>query len=230
MPTDIRPTDPPRAARAVVEQLARQRALPLFTCGDAATGMKVLEALHAGGMRVIEFTNRSAAALDVFRTLVADAAERLPDMVLGAGTIIERGQAEAFHAAGARFIVAPNLDDEVGRYCAEQNLPWCPGTGTVTEMIRAHRLGAAVIKVFPADALGGPAFIKGVRGPCPWLQLMPSGGVTLDEANLRAWFAAGVHCVGMGSHLVDAATLNEGRFADLADRTRRLVTILAEIG
>jgi len=86
-----------------------------------------------------------------------------------------------------------------------------------------------VIKVFPADTLGGPAFIKGVRGPCSWLKLMPSGGVTLDEANLKAWFAAGVHCVGMGSHLVDAKTLAEGRFADLADRARRLTSILATV-
>jgi 2-dehydro-3-deoxyphosphogluconate aldolase/(4S)-4-hydroxy-2-oxoglutarate aldolase len=97
-------------------------------------------------------------------------------------------------------------------------------------MIRAHRLGAALIKVFPADALGGPAFVKGVRGPCPWLKLMPSGGVTLDADNLRAWFAAGVHCVGMGSHLVDAATLADRRFADLEHRTRRLVATLADIG
>ena len=216
-------------ADQVTEALRRQRALPLFTCSDAATGMRVLEALHAGGLRVVEFTNRTAAALDVFRDLVAEAAARLPDMTLGAGTIIDRSQAEAFAAAGARFIVAPNLDDEVGRFCGERGLPWCPGTGTVTEMIRAHRLGAAVIKVFPADALGGPAFVKGVRGPCGWLKLMPSGGVTLDEANLRAWFAAGVFCVGMGSHLVDAATLAEGRFADLTDRARRLVAILEGI-
>jgi 2-dehydro-3-deoxyphosphogluconate aldolase/(4S)-4-hydroxy-2-oxoglutarate aldolase len=96
-------------------------------------------------------------------------------------------------------------------------------------MIRAHRLGATVIKVFPADTLGGPAFIKGVRGPCGWLKLMPSGGVTLDEANLRAWFAAGVHCVGMGSHLVDAATLAERRFGELTDRTRRLVDLLGKV-
>ncbi len=213
----------------LIDLLATQKALPLFNCGDAATGMMVLDALHAGGMRVVEFTNRSAGALDVFRTLVAEAAVRLPEMVLGAGTIIERSQAEAFHAAGARFIVAPNLDDDVGRYCAEHGLPWCPGTGTVTEMIRAHRLGAAVIKVFPADALGGPAFIKGVRGPCGWLKLMPSGGVTLDEANLKAWFAAGVFCVGMGSHLVDAQTLKAGRFDELADRTRRLVAMLVGV-
>lgn len=212
----------------IIDQLSAQRALPLFTCGDAATGMRVLEALRAGGIRIVEFTNRSAGALEVFGSLVEQAASRLPDMVLGAGTIIDRRQAEAFHGAGASFIVAPNLDPEVGRYCADHGLPWCPGTGTVTEMIQAHRLGAAVIKVFPADALGGPAFIKGVRGPCGWLRLMPSGGVTLDEANLKAWFAAGVFCVGMGSHLVDAEILEMGRFAELTDRTRRLVTILAE--
>jgi 2-dehydro-3-deoxyphosphogluconate aldolase/(4S)-4-hydroxy-2-oxoglutarate aldolase len=180
-------------------------------------------------MRVVEFTNRSAGALDVFRSLVAEAAVRFPEMVLGAGTIIERSQAEAFHAAGARFIVAPNLDEEVGRYCGKHGLPWCPGTGTVTEMVHAHRLGAAVIKVFPADALGGPAFIKGVRGPCGWLQLMPSGGVTLEEANLKAWFAAGVVCVGIGSQLVDAETLKSGKFTDLADRTRRLAAVLETV-
>jgi len=210
-----------------MDLLARQKALPLFHCGDADTGMKVLAALYAGGMRVVEFTNRSAGALDVFRTLVTEAKTQLPDMVLGAGTILERSQAAAFHAAGAQFIVAPNLDEDVGRYCAAFGLPWCPGTGTLTEMIRAHRLGAAVIKVFPADALGGPAFIKGVRGPCAWLRLMPSGGVTLDEANLRAWFAAGVFCVGMGSHLVDGETLKSGRFDALAERTRRLIAILS---
>jgi 2-dehydro-3-deoxyphosphogluconate aldolase/(4S)-4-hydroxy-2-oxoglutarate aldolase len=213
----------------ISQALARQRALPLFNCGDADTGMQVLESLHAGGIRFVEFTNRSAGALDVFRTLVKEAAAKLPDMVLGAGTIIDAAQAKAFHEAGAAFLVAPNLDEEVGGYCSQHGLFWCPGTGTVTEMIRAHRLGASVIKVFPADTLGGPAFIKGVRGPCAWLKLMPSGGVTLDEANLKAWFAAGVHCVGMGSHLVDAKTLADGNFADLAERARRLTAILATV-
>ena len=213
----------------IAQALAAQRALPLFNCSDAAIGMQVLEALHAGGIRLVEFTNRAAGALYVFRTLVKDAATKLPDMVLGAGTIIDVTQARDFHAAGAAFLVAPNLDEDVGAYCSEHGLFWCPGTGTVTEMIRAHRLGAAVIKVFPADALGGPAFIKGVRGPCAWLKLMPSGGVTLDEANLNAWFAAGVHCVGIGSHLDDAKTLTDGHFAELAERTRRLTAMLATV-
>lgn len=216
-------------ASSITAALGLQKALPLFTTADVATGLRVLAALHAGGIRIVEFTNRTPAALDVFRELVAAAAEQLPDMTLGAGTIIDCSQAEAFHDAGAKFIVAPNLDDDVGRVCGERGVPWCPGTGTVSEMIRAHKQGAAVIKVFPADALGGPAFVKGVRGPCPWLTLMPSGGVTLDEANLKAWFASGVHCVGMGSHLVDAATLAAGRFDELTDRTRRLVALLATV-
>jgi len=217
------------AEPTITTDLAAQKVLPLFTCGDAAVGLQVLAALHAGGIDIVEFTNRTRAAVEVFRELAAAAAEQLPAMTLGAGTIINREQAEAFHTAGAKFIVAPNLDDDVGRVCAERGLPWCPGTGTVSEIIRAHQLGAALIKVFPADALGGPTFVKAVRGPCPWLKLMPSGGVTTDEANLRAWFAAGVHCVGIGSALIDRETLAAGRYTNLADRTRRLVSLLAEV-
>lgn len=220
-------TDTSRSSLAAA--LATQRVLPLFTCTDPAAGMRVLEALHSGGLRIVEFTNRSAAARDVFAALVAAARTRLPDLVLGVGTIIDRDQAASFHEAGAAFIVAPHTDEAVGGFCRERDLLWCPGAGTVTEMVRAHHLGAAVIKVFPADTLGGPAFIRAVRGPCPWLSLMPSGGVKLDETNLAEWFAAGVHCVGMGSNLVDAATVAAGRFDEIAARARRLVETLARI-
>lgn len=88
--------------------------------------------------------------------------------------------------------------------------------------MRARRLGAAVIKVFPADALGGPAFIRAVCGPCPELRLMTPGGVTLDAANLEAWFEAGVFCAGIGSSLIDARAIADGRFAELAERVQRL--------
>jgi 2-dehydro-3-deoxyphosphogluconate aldolase/(4S)-4-hydroxy-2-oxoglutarate aldolase len=209
--------------------LRGQRALPLFTCGDPAAGVRVLEALHAAGFWIVEFTNRAPGNVDVFRTLVAEAGRRLPGLVLGAGTILDVAQAEAFQAAGAAFIVAPHLDEDVGRWCAARDVPWCPGTGTVTEMMRAHRLGAAIIKVFPADALGGPAFLKAIRGPLPWLPLMPSGGVSLDPGNLRDWFAAGAHCVGIGSQFVDAATIAAGRFDEITARGRRLAADLAAI-
>lgn len=209
--------------------LARQRALPLFTCGDVDTAMEVLQSLHAAGIRFVEFTNRSAAALDVFRGMLSAAAARLPDMVLGAGTILDDRQARDFHEAGAAFLVAPNLDEGVGAYCVRHELFWCPGAGSVTEIVRARRLGASLVKVFPADTLGGPAFVKAVRGPCPDIPLMPSGGVTLDEANLEGWFAAGVHCVGIGSQLVDAKSLAAGDFGSLVERTRRLTAFLATL-
>jgi 2-dehydro-3-deoxyphosphogluconate aldolase/(4S)-4-hydroxy-2-oxoglutarate aldolase len=210
----------------IVARLAAQRALPLFTCGDAEAGMKVLGALDGAGLRIVEFTNRTPAALDVFAEMVSRAAVVHPGMILGAGTILDVAQAKAFHAAGAAFLVAPHLDDEVGKWCAGRDLAWCPGTGTVTEMIRADRLGAAVIKVFPADALGGPAFLKAVRGPCPHLRLMPSSGVSTELTNLAGWFAAGAHCVGIGSQLIDPKEVTAGRFDDLAARARALVTAL----
>ena len=200
----------------IVARLAAQRALPLFTCSDAEAGMKVLGALDAAGLRIVEFTNRTPAALDVFAEMVSRAAVVHPGMILGAGTILDV----------AAFLVAPHLDEEVGKWCAGRDLAWCPGTGTVTEMIRADRLGAAVIKVFPADALGGPAFLKAVRGPCPHLRLMPSSGVSTDPGNLAGWFAAGAHCVGIGSQLIDPKEVTAGRFDDLAARARGLVTAL----
>jgi len=210
----------------IVARLAAQRALPLFTCSDAEAGMKVLGALDGAGLRIVEFTNRTPAALDVFAEMVSRAAVVHPGMILGAGTILDVAQAKAFHAAGAAFLVAPHLDEEVGKWCAGRDLAWCPGTGTVTEMIRADRLGAAVIKVFPADALGGPAFLKAVRGPCPHLRLMPSSGVSTELKNLAGWFAAGAHCVGIGSQLIDPKDVAAGRFDDLAARARALVTAL----
>jgi len=210
----------------IVARLAAQRALPLFTGTDAGAGMKVLGALDGAGLRIVEFTNRSAEALDVFAELVRRAATAFPAMILGAGTILDVAQAKAFHAAGAAFLVAPHLDEEVGKWCAGRDLAWCPGTGTVTEMIRADRLGAAVIKVFPADALGGPAFLKAVRGPCPHLRLMPSSGVSTAPENLAGWFAAGAHCVGIGSQLIDPKEVVAGRFDDLAARARALVAAL----
>ena len=210
----------------IVARLAAQRVLPLFTGTDAGAGMKVLGALDGAGLRIVEFTNRSAEALDVFAEMVRRAATAFPAMILGAGTILDVAQAKAFHAAGAAFLVAPHLDEEVGKWCAGRDLAWCPGTGTVTEMIRADRLGATVIKVFPADALGGPAFLKAVRGPCPHLRLMPSSGVSTAPENLAGWFAAGAHCVGIGSQLIDPKEVVAGRFDDLAARARALVAAL----
>lgn len=210
----------------VVARLGTQRVLPLFTCTSPDAGMEVVRALHGAGLHLVEFTNRSAAALEVFAAMAARAKAELPDVVLGAGTILDATQAAAFHRAGAEFLVAPHLDEGTGAYCAEHDLAWCPGTGTVTEMLHAWRLGAAVDKVFPADALGGPAFLSAVRGPCPFLKLMPSGGVTAEPANLAGWLGAGAWCVGIGTKLVCPKEVAAGDFASIAARARTMVAAL----
>lgn len=210
----------------IVERMGRQRLLPLFTCTDVDAGMGVLAALVDAGLGVVEFTNRSAEAPAVFAALARRAAAELPGLLLGAGTILDAAQAEQFHRAGAAFVVAPHLDEGTGRYCAAHDLAWCPGTGTVTEMMRAWRDGAAVIKVFPADALGGPAFLRAVRGPCPFLRLMPSGGVTAAPENVSGWLSAGAWCVGIGSQLVRPDELAAGAFAAIGARARSMVAAL----
>ena len=210
----------------VVARLGEQRVLPLFTCASVDDGMKVVAALHGAGLRAIEFTNRRPEALDVFAAMARRAVVDFPDLLLGAGTILDAAQAEAFHAAGASFLVAPHLDEETGAYCASRGLAWCPGTGTVTEMVRAWRLGAAAAKVFPADALGGPKFLEAVRGPCPFLRLMPSGGVTAEPTNLAGWFAAGAWCVGIGTKLVCPKEIAAGAFDAIGAKARALVAAL----
>lgn len=210
----------------VIARLGEQRVLPLFNCGSADDGMKVLAALHGAGLRAVEFTNRRPEALEVFAAMARRVASDFPDLLLGAGTILDAAQAEAFHAAGASFVVAPHLDEETGAFCAAHDLAWCPGTGTVTEMMRGWRLGAAAVKVFPADALGGPGFLQAVRGPCPFLRLMPSGGVTAEPANLAGWFAAGAWCVGIGTKLVCPKEIAAGAFDAIGAKARALVADL----
>lgn len=210
----------------VIARLGEQRVLPLFTCGSADAGMRVVAALHDAGLGAVEFTNRRPDALEVFAEMARRAASEFPDLLLGAGTILDAAQAEAFHAAGATFVVAPHLDEATGAFCAARDLAWCPGTGTVTEMMRAWRLGAAAEKVFPADALGGPDFLKAVRAPCPFLRLMPSGGVTAEPANLAAWFEAGAWCVGIGTKLVCPKEVAAGAFDAIRAKARALVAAL----
>jgi len=210
------------------EVVGRNRALPLFTTGRVDVGRRILSLLHAAGFSVVEYTNRPPGSVAVFAELVKAAAD-LEGLLLGAGTVVDLAQAEAYHAAGAHFIVSPVLDEAVGQWCGQRGLPWCPGTATPTEMVRAERLGAAVLKVFPADALGGASYLRAVRGPLPFLRLMPSGGVTLDEPCLAAYFAAGAHCVGIGSHLIDPRLAEAGRFDELARRADALATTLRGI-
>ena len=215
-----------RLSKEEIFQLAAsQGLLPPFNHADETIAKNILNAIYAGGLRIIEFTNRSENALAVFKSLVKHAEKNLPGLVLGIGTIMNAKQAKQFYKAGAQFIVAPVLTKEVGEYCAKNEIFWCPGAATPTEIIQATEWGADLVKIFPAETLG-PAFVKALRGPCPWVKVMPSGGVTLDEDNIRQWFAAGVVCVAIGSQLFSKEIMQDGNYTLLTERVKWLLSTI----
>ena len=146
----------------ILQIASAQGLLSPFNHPDEKKAIEILDTIYAGGLRIIEFTNRSHNALDVFSALIKHAKKNLPDLVIGIGTIMNEKQAKQFHKAGARFIVAPTLNIEVGSYCAKHNLFWCPGAGTATEIVQGHELGATLVKIFPAEILG-PPFVKAIK-------------------------------------------------------------------
>ena len=175
--------------------------VPVFYHHDVTVCKAILKSVYDGGVRIFEFTNRGDGAHHVFEELVAFAKEALPELILGIGSVIDAGTASLYIQSGANFIVAPIVNPEVATTCNRRKIPWMPGCGSLTEISLAESLGADIVKIFPAQQVGGPEFIKAVKGPCPWSNIMPTGGVQPEDSNLKEWFSAGAHCVGLGSQL-----------------------------
>lgn len=176
--------------------------VPVFYHKDIQVCKDVLKACYEGGARVFEFTNRGDFAHEVFGELVKWAAKDLPEMILGAGTVIDPATAALYIQLGANFIVSPSLNSEVAKICNRRKIAYCPGCGSATEISQAEEYGVEIVKIFPGMQVGGPEFVKAVLGPMPWSNIMPTGGVEPEADNLKKWFDAGVACVGMGSRLM----------------------------
>ena len=185
---------------------------------DAARVAAVLEALANGGVKVLEITMTVPRAVDVIRSIAATIGD---DIVLGAGTVLDGETAGLVIDAGARFVVAPTFDPETIRVCHARDVPAMPGCFTPTEMLRAWQIGADIIKVFPATTLG-PGYLKDVRAPLPQLRLMPTGGVTIENAG--DWIRAGAVAVGIGSALVDSKAVAAGDYRRIEDAARLLIS------
>lgn len=177
--------------------------VPVFYHKDIEVSKKVLKACYEGGVRAFEFTNRGDFAHEVFRYLVKYATAECPDMIMGIGSIVDAPTASLYIQMGANFIVGPLFNPEVAKVANRRLIPYAPGCGSVTEVGYAQEMGCDICKVFPGDVLGA-GFVKGLKAPMPWSNLMVTGGVKPEEANLKAWFDAGVTCVGMGSNLFPA--------------------------
>ena len=185
--------------------------VPLFYHPDVALGKKVLKACYDGGARLMEFTARGDFAFEVFSELNKYALKELPEMIMRVGSITDAGAASMFLQMGANFLVTPSLREDIAVVCNRRKVLWSPGCGSLTEINRAEELGCEIIKLFPGSTYG-PGFVKAIKGPQPWTSIMPTGGVSTEEENLRAWFEAGVTCVGMGSKLISKDILSKKDF------------------
>lgn len=176
--------------------------VPVFYYADAETAKQVVKACYEGGARVFEFTNRGDFAHEIFAELVKYANAELPGMILGVGSVVEEATTALYLQLGANFIVSPILNEKMAKICNRRKVSWMPGCGSLSEISFAEELGAEIVKIFPATQVGGPDFIKAIKGPMKFTNIMPTGGVKPTEENLKEWFQAGAYCVGMGSQLM----------------------------
>ena len=196
--------------------------VPLFYFSDWKKAVKAIKAVWNGGCRIIEFTNRGGMALEVFKRILKVKKNEYPEMIIGAGSIINSNAAADFLKAGADFIVGPNFDEEVAKLCSKEDIVYIPGAATPTEIANSYKSGSEIIKVFPASCLGGPGFIKAVLGPMPWLKLMVTGGVKADQDEIKKWFESGVTCVGLGSDLINKSILEEETFNIITEKVSEI--------
>jgi 2-dehydro-3-deoxyphosphogluconate aldolase / (4S)-4-hydroxy-2-oxoglutarate aldolase len=199
----------------VILKIREIGAIPLYYNPDTAIMKEVISACYRGGMKIFEFTNRGEMAHELFSELVRWSRAELPELVLGVGTVVDAATCSIYIQSGAQFIVSPLLNEEMARVCNRRKVLWVPGCATASEIGRAEELGAELVKLFPGPAVGGAKFLRAYLGPCPWSNIMPSGGVSPTPENLTEWFTAGAFCVGMGSQLITKEIINNRDFDQL---------------
>jgi len=198
------------------EYLGQEKASAILRTDNQEKAAKAMDAAIRGGFRIIEFTLTIPGAYE----LIQDYSRR-EGLIVGAGTVLDDEQARRSVEAGAGFLVSPVVGENVIRTAAELGVASMPGTHTATEMLQAHQAGATLCKLFPAPA-GGPAYVKAILGPLPFLKIVPTNGV--DHNNAPEWFAAGVHAVGYVATLFEPAFLADQRWDDLEERANACLT------
>jgi 2-dehydro-3-deoxyphosphogluconate aldolase/(4S)-4-hydroxy-2-oxoglutarate aldolase len=203
--------------------------VPVFYHADITVCKNVASACYKGGARIFEFTNRGDFAQEVFRELNQFVIQEMPDMIMGVGSVVDAVTAGIYIQLGANFIVSPVLNEDMAKVCNRRKVLWSPGCGSVSEISKAEELGAEVVKIFPGAEVGGPRFVEMVKGPMPWTNIMPTGGVDATKESLASWFKAGVWCVGMGSRLITKDMIKNKDFKAIEDNTRNVLEIIAGV-
>ena len=206
-----------RTRSEIVAEIEQLGIVSIIRLQDPARLRAVVDALIEGGVRAIEVTMTVPGAIELIGKLAPTLSS---DFLLGAGTVLDADTAHRAAAAGAQYIISPVFRPEVIKAAHEDGIPAMPGCFTPTEILAAWDMGADVVKVFPATSVG-PGYLKDVRAPLPQVKLMPTGGVSIDNAG--DWLRAGAVAVGVGSALVDSKAVAAGQYGVIADNARRIV-------
>ncbi len=208
--------------QAILKRIAELGLLAVLRAPDPAGARRTVDALVEAGVLGIEITYSTPDAASV----IAGVKQSYGDEVLvGAGTLVTHAQVSEAAEAGASYLVSPGLDDEVVASIRATGLPAMAGVLTPTEVMRGVRLGVDVMKLFPGS-LGGPSYLRSLRGPFPDVPFIPTGGVSAD--NVGDWLAAGAIAVGAGSELASAGDISSGDFAGIREKGRRFLTAIRE--
>lgn len=195
--------------------------VPVVRTNSAESAIRAIEAIHQGGVRAAEVTMTVPGAVKALEKL----ADQFGDsIVLGAGTVLDPETARICMLAGAQFFVTPALNLATIEIAQRYSKPIMPGALTPTEVLAAWQAGADAVKVFPASAVGGAKYIKALKGPFPQIDMIPTGGVNLDTTG--DFLKAGASAVAVGSELVDARTITDGRYEVFEDRARQYLELV----
>tara|TARA_B100001142_G_scaffold264976_1_gene268838 strand:- start:9839 stop:10543 length:705 start_codon:yes stop_codon:yes gene_type:complete len=212
----------------VINKMTESGMVPLFYHHDIVVAKAVLKSCYDGGSRLMEFTNRGDFALEIFIDLIKYSITELPGMIIGVGSVTDAAAASQYMLHGANFIVTPVFREDIAIVCNRRKVLWSAGCGSLTEIAKAEEMGCELVKLFPGN-IYGPGFVKALKGPHPWTSIMPTGGVTIEESNLRDWFDSGVTCVGLGSKLISEEILIKKEYNILKNRVANTIALINKI-
>ncbi|NYF80362.1 bifunctional 4-hydroxy-2-oxoglutarate aldolase/2-dehydro-3-deoxy-phosphogluconate aldolase [Granulicella arctica] len=204
----------------ILQTLKEIGLVPVLRAESVEKAMALATAIAAGGVTVLEVTMTVPGAIHVMRRL----AEERPDILVGAGTVLDPETARTCILEGAKFVVSPAINLKTIEMCQRYSVPVLPGALTPTEIVTAWQAGADIIKVFPASALGGAKYLKSIKAPLPQIELIPTGGVSLDTAS--EFLDAGAFALGVGADLVDAKAMADGKPELVTETARKYLAIV----
>jgi 2-dehydro-3-deoxyphosphogluconate aldolase / (4S)-4-hydroxy-2-oxoglutarate aldolase len=214
---------------AVLAAMMEQGVIPVFYHPDIEVCINVIQACADGGAKCIEFTNRGDFAWEVFKDVNKHFLKADPSVIMGVGSVIDAPTAALYIANGANFVVGPLLNADVAKVCNRHCVPYSPGCGSATEVNYAQELGCEIVKVFPGSCVGGPDFVKNIKGPMPWTKLMPTGGVDPTVESLTKWFKAGIVAAGIGSKLITKELLAAKDYKGIEKKVAETIAIIKSI-